>query len=123
MPPATRVRISNNTFFKGDAGSSFLAVSVSSQVSDVTIRNNLASAPSVGSDALISGTCPGLVEESNLLTDSAGFTNAGGLDFTLTSGSVARNAGMTLLDVASDYTRTTVRPQGAAFDLGAFERD
>lgn len=122
-PAAERVRILNNTVYKGDSGSEFKAFGVTSQVSNITIRNNLVSASGVSGAVLLQGSCPGLVFESNLMTNSPGFTNAGAGDFTLTSGSAARNAGMTLLEVSHDYTLSTARPQGAAFDIGAFERD
>ena len=123
VPAAIRVQILNNTFYKGDGGQGLMAINIDDEVSYVTIRNNLASSPGSGIDYMINGSCPNMVAENNLLTDSAGFTNAGAGDFTLTNSSPARNAGLTLIEVLDDYTLTTRRPQGAAFDLGVYERD
>ncbi|HKS16665.1 MAG TPA: PKD domain-containing protein [Planctomycetota bacterium] len=123
VPAATRVRICNNTFYKADSGSGFSGIYVSSQVSNVTIQNNLSSAPLLNGDVLIQGSCPGLVADSNLVTDNAGFVDAAAGDYSLTSNSPARNDGLTLVGVIDDFTGFVTRPQGMATDLGAFERD
>ena len=59
-------------------------------------------------------------EASTLFTDPL-FTNAGSYDFTLQSSSPAINIGADLSSLfTTDYAGTT-RPQGAAFDVGAYE--
>jgi hypothetical protein len=64
-------------------------------------------------------TSPSL--SNNLFASNPLFTNAGAGDFTLQSGSPARNGGLTITDVTVDIVGTT-RPQGAAFDMGAYEQ-
>jgi hypothetical protein len=123
VPAAARVRFCNNTFYKGDSGTGFVGINVSNQVSDITIQNNLASAPLVSGEVVFSGSCSGLVANSNLVTDYAGFVDANNGDFTLTTSSPARNDGLTIVGLIDDFTGFVTRPLGEATDLGAFERD
>ncbi|OHA18912.1 MAG: hypothetical protein A2836_00800 [Candidatus Taylorbacteria bacterium RIFCSPHIGHO2_01_FULL_45_63] len=53
-------------------------------------------------------------------TGTAGFTNIGQLDFSLTSGSILRDAGRTLTSFSNDILGNG-RPQGSAWDIGAYE--
>ena len=62
------------------------------------------------------GTCTNCVSG---LTSGA-FTNVAGGDFTLTSGSALKNVGFTVASFSDDYLGTT-RPQGASWDIGAYE--
>lgn len=64
-----------------------------------------------------SGTCTACVSG---LT-SAAFTNASGSNFTLPAGSALLDVGATIGSFSNDYAGTT-RPQGSAWDIGAFER-
>jgi parallel beta-helix repeat protein len=50
------------------------------------------------------------------------FTNAGGADYSLSSTSAAIDAGEALADVPTDLPGVA-RPQGAGFDIGAYERE
>jgi hypothetical protein len=59
-------------------------------------------------------TCSGNISGDPL------FTSGGTEDFTLQAGSPARNAGLTIASVTTDYNGV-LRPQGAAYDIGAFE--
>jgi len=52
---------------------------------------------------------------------SASFTDAANGDWSLSSGSAAINAGTTIPGVTTDVSGTTLRPQGVAFDMGAYE--
>jgi hypothetical protein len=58
--------------------------------------------------------------DTNSFSSDPLFTNAAGADFTLTSGSPAKNAGVTLASVTSDFLQVG-RPQGVAYDIGAYE--
>ena len=49
------------------------------------------------------------------------FTNMGANDYTLQSGSAARNTGATIAEVPTDIAGTA-RPQGGTYDMGAYER-
>jgi parallel beta-helix repeat protein len=59
-------------------------------------------------------TCTGNVSGDPL------FTNAGSEDFTLQAGSSAINVGLTIGTITTDFAGTT-RPQGAAYEIGAYE--
>jgi hypothetical protein len=60
------------------------------------------------------------MEPNGRFADPA-FTDAADLDFTLKDGSPAIDAGATLLDVPRDKAGV-LRPRGAAYDAGVFER-
>lgn len=62
----------------------------------------------------------GLSTATNTTTVAPAYGNASTGDFTLQAGSGLIDAGVTLSGVNTDQVGTT-RPQGAAFDLGAFE--
>lgn len=120
-PPAKNIRVFNNTVYKADKGNEFSVVSFDIRCSDVVIRNNLASGPLVSTMMVNKGTCPALTVDHNLLTLTPGFVNAGGGDFRLSAGSPGIDTGATLPEVQKDFAGTS-RPQGAAFDLGAYEQ-
>jgi hypothetical protein len=121
-PTPQYIDVYNNTMYRADNGTSFFTlVQVNSSASDVNVRNNLASAPAISDKHLVFGSCTNLVVTNNLLTDAPGWVNAAAGDFHLTSTSPALDAGATLLEVWEDLERNA-RPNGAAHDLGAFER-
>jgi len=62
------------------------------------------------------GTCTSCVPE----LASAAFTNVGTGDFTLPSTSLLIDKGTTIASFSDDY-RNTLRPQGLAWDVGAYE--
>jgi len=81
---------------------------------NVLVRNNLAT------DYVISGT--GITQDHNLeITDPTALFVAPPFDLHLKAGSAAIDAGSPLQAPALDVERIA-RPQGAGFDLGAYER-
>ncbi len=96
------------------------------------IQNNIFYQP--GQNVGISGTSSGAHIDHNLSTGTVGgggigsnientdpqFVNPSALDFRLQAGSPAIDAGVTLANVSSDFLGVS-RPQGAAYDIGAFE--
>src|SRR5436190_5472082 len=96
------------------------------------IQNNIFYQP--GQNVGISGTSSGAHIDHNLSTGTVGgggigsnientdpqFVNPTALDFRLQAGSPAIDAGVTLANVSSDFLGVS-RPQGAAYDIGAFE--
>ena len=125
-PAPANMRVYNNTMYSSSTGS-FTGVTIDSASTNVTVRNNLGSAPSASSRAMIAGTgASGLIQSGNLLNNSpsALFVNTmpkNPEDFRLKSGTnPARDAG-TSVPVFSDFFRT-LRPQGSRIDIGAAER-
>jgi chitodextrinase len=125
-PVPTQVRFYNNTFYGGDVGNEFVAISLDSQITNATVTNNLAYAPNDSAHVMLSGTgASGLVATNNStnaqVQTSPAFvgpltTPAG---FELQAGSYAINTGASV-PVFSDYLRRT-RPQNGNFDRGAME--
>ena len=64
------------------------------------------------------GSGPGV--DAHPINSDPLFTNAAALDFTIQSGSPCKNAGVTLASVTVDKNGVP-RPQGASYDVGAFE--
>lgn len=81
-------------------------------ISNNSIYNSNGTAPS-------GGAYPGDNIAETWLKDPK-FTNAEGLDFHLQGTSPLINKGVTISGVSNDYEGTS-RPQGSAFDIGAFE--
>jgi parallel beta-helix repeat protein len=85
---------------------------------NVELRNNIV-IDSGGDDLYIIGTP---TETNNLETgEVSGFVDAGGDDYHLTSGSEAVNAGYDTSPTVTDDYDGVSRPQGAAYDVGAYE--
>ncbi|PYO44465.1 MAG: hypothetical protein DMD33_02890 [Gemmatimonadetes bacterium] len=96
------------------------------------IENNIFYLP--GQNVGISGTQSGSIIDHNLSTGAVGgggtgtnientdplFVNPSTLDFRLQAGSPAINAGLALNIVLNDFLGT-LRPQGAGWDIGAYE--
>lgn len=82
------------------------------------VRNNIAYGNTTGN---INNTGVGNTVSNNLTTDPS-FTDAGTRDFTLQSGSAARDAGIDLsaAGITTDIIGTA-RPQNSTFDIGAYE--
>ncbi len=121
-PEPNNVQIYNNTFYSGSSGD-FIGVEIGT-ATNTAVWNNLGSAPSATSPAIISGSGTGLSQSNNLLnnTPSALFVSASPAapaDFGLTGASPARETGLTTVPARSDFFLTT-RPQGV-IDIGAVE--
>ena len=138
-PMESNIRIYNNTVYSsGTANSNGIAAaavgtwatSATSGPTNVTVKNNLLSAPNMGgfktavdvTGVIQGGAGPGAgyVASNNLVTNTPGFTNAAAGDFSLLAGSPAIGAGASLWEVRQDFLRL-LRPAGAAYDIGAYE--
>ena len=124
-PAPVRVAVLNNTFFSASTGG-FVGLSIGSTASNITLQNNLASAPSATSPVMLVGTgASGLVQSNNLLNNSPGtlFVSATPTvpaNFGLAAGSPARDTGFSTVHVFSDFFGQS-RPNGGAIDIGAAE--
>lgn len=113
---STGLKILNNTFFSSSVG---VYVNSSAEVS-TEIRNNAFEDNTT--DITDNGTST--ITQTNYLS-SAGdplFTNEGTFDFSLQSNSPLIGAGTTLALVTDDHIETA-RPQGANYDIGAYEKE
>jgi len=108
--------IKNNIFYQNlEAGISLW----DSTGSGIIIDNNV-SYGNVQGDLIIGGGATISYTATNWLHSDPLFVNAAALDFHLQSGSPAINTGLTLSAVTTDYDGFA-RPQGAAYDIGAYE--
>jgi len=125
LPPVsgTVVNVINNTIVTPE-GSGIEDRSTGATVNAV---NNIVAAPGTSGSYVVrysSGVT--LNETTNLYVGTvagAGFTNAAGGDYSLASGSPAVDAGTNVASsgVTADISGTS-RPQGTAYDIGAYER-
>jgi len=104
------VMIRNNIFYE-PASTAITTYAFSPK--SCTIDHNIIFGPST----VISGS--GCSVSSNYFIDPK-LSNAASYDFSLTAGSPAIDKGVTLSGVTSDFDGTP-RPQGAAYDIGAYE--
>jgi hypothetical protein len=86
--------------------------------STVVIDHNLYFSQNGGADVDNAG---GSVVVKGAIDADPGFVDAGALDFHLAAGSTAVDVGLTIAEVPVDLDGVH-RPQGAAYDLGAYER-
>lgn len=104
-------KIWNNTIYNNSS----YGVQINAAQSAAEIRNNIVFSNGTGiQDGGVNTT------QSNNITSDPMFTNAAGGDFTLTSGSIARDTGTTISAFSTDYLQVT-RPVGSAWDVGAYE--
>jgi chitodextrinase len=122
LPVPDMTNIFNNTFYSGDTGSGFHAVTLASQVTNTAVQNNLAYAPNDSTHNFLSGSGTGLTASNNS-SDAQVATNP---LFTSTSpfnpgnakplaGSYAIGAG-TSVPVWPDFF---ISPWSGSYDLGA----
>jgi hypothetical protein len=105
----TNIKIYNNTVYNNE----HIGISVSGGSGEV--RNNISYGN--GDQNIASGK----YTASNNLTSNANFINASAADFRLQSNSPAINAGANLgVNVPTDKDGVS-RPQGGAYDIGAYE--
>ena len=120
-PAPTDNRIYNNSAYRGDTDN-FTLVNVAAVASNTTVRNNLGSAPNSGTKTTIAGGGTNLVASHNVITNTPGWvvsSPSAAAHFDLLPTSSAVNAGTTV-PVFDDFDELP-RPQGSAYDLGAFE--
>ena len=110
---ATGLKIYNNTVYNN----SDYGIRVGGGHTGTLVRNNISYLNAVNYSDAGSGT----VANNNLIGVDPGFVNAAAANFHLASStSAAANTGTTLTDVPTDADGVS-RPQGAAYDIGAFE--
>lgn len=126
-PPIDQVRIYNNTFYRTALTGDYTGVGLSGSPTNVTIRNNLVSAPGVPiAPALFGGSGgSGFVQSNNTVNNSAAalFVNSSPnvpAGFKLLSTSPAKDVGMNSVPVFSDFFLTN-RPLNGVIDRGAAE--
>lgn len=106
-------QVYNNTIYNVAAN----GINVSSSVSGATIRNNISYNSGINN---YTNNGIGTIQDHNLIGTNPSFVNAGASDFHLQATSRAVDAGVTIATVATDMDGTT-RPQGSAYDIGAYE--
>ena len=113
---------SNSGIFNNDvyanAGDAGIRIGYSGGATNTTIQNNIIYQNTNG-DIKDYGT--GTVADHNLLnTTNPLFVDAATSNFHLQAGSPAINTGITVAAVTTDFDGIA-RPQGSAYDIGAFE--
>lgn len=109
---ASNTRIYNNTVY----GGAQTGIYVEPGATGTDVRNNIAYG---NASTQILGLGVGTNMANNLITNPR-FVNPTAFDFNIQSGSPAIDAGVTLSLVQVDF-KSTPRPQGGAYDIGAFE--
>ena len=105
----------NNTIYNYGYGGISTDGSINAVVRNNIIYGNGTSGQTANTEF---SNSPGLIADHNLVVDPK-FTMAGS-DFRLQSGSPAIDAGVTISEISSDINAIS-RPQGVAYDIGAFE--
>lgn len=108
----SNTRIYNNTVY----GGAQTGIYVEPGATGTDVRNNIAYG---NGTTQILGLGVGTVLANNLITDPR-FVNSAAFDFNIQTGSPAINAGVTLSQIQTDF-KGTPRPQGGAYDIGAYE--
>jgi hypothetical protein len=114
-------KIFNNTFYRNglSGGTGICATCTGNSSSGGQIRNNIVC-------GFATPITTGSAASSNNITTTSptsgcpAFVNPGSGDLHLASGSSAINAGTTLSEVTTDHDGVS-RPQGTAYDIGAYE--
>lgn len=104
-------KIWNNTVYANTQ----YGININAGQANAEIANNIVYLNGSG----IQNSGSGTIQNNNITSDPM-FTAAGSEDFTLTSGSIARDTGTTLTAFTTDYAQIT-RPVGSAWDVGAYE--
>ena len=107
------VELYNNTIYNNNAGTDGPGIAIG-VASNTIIRNNIIYQNSFS----VGGS--GTVADHNLVGVDPGFVSAAALDLHLWRTSPAIDAGVTIATITTDADRV-VRPQGAAYDIGAYE--
>ncbi len=104
------MRVRNNIIYQLTADLAYFDQSNTSNISLASGSNNL---------CFGFGACPSQINTSSL-TGNPQFVSTSTPDFHLQSNSPAKDAGTTISSLLADYEGVP-RPQGSAFDIGAFE--
>jgi hypothetical protein len=105
-------QVYNNTI----VGTGGACLEINGNNSNTKVRNNIC----WNTSGNIADTGTGTVQDHNLLGTNPLFVNEGAHDYHLAAGSPALNAGVTLGTFNTDADGVT-RPQGSAWDIGAYE--
>lgn len=108
----TNAVIANNIFYQPMTAGVFFD---GGTTTNVTVENNLTTGGTAAE-----GNGAGVTLSNNLDNTDPKFVNVSVFNFALQAGSPAIDAGVTLSYVTNDFLGTS-RPQGAAYDIGAFE--
>jgi hypothetical protein len=111
--PLSNSLIENNIFYQPTTAAITYCCGFS--LSNVEIRNNLTYGGTISASSPPGGTFSG-----NLDNTDPNFANVSSNVFDLIAGSPAINAGLALAEAASDFDGVS-RPQGSAYDIGAYE--
>jgi hypothetical protein len=127
--------IYNNTFYNLPygiwfSGSTATNTIIKNNIFALIVNNILFIETTLGSGTVMASnicpttfpTCGFASSTSNIVTNTPGFNNAAAFDFSLNSSAAAKDAGTST--VSSVVTRDivgVVRPQGAGYDVGAYE--
>ena len=106
----SNVLIQNNIFYQPRGG----AIRASGDITNITITNN------ISTNALVIGRSSGFTIADNLINADPSLVDPDDYDFHLQSDSPAIDAGAELGQVTHDFDGNQ-RPQGTAFDIGAYE--
>jgi parallel beta-helix repeat protein len=127
----TDIKVYNNTvynngqegmyFYQGTRGLVRNNISYGSGASDLRIEqtSGITVEKNVTGNGILRVSDSGTVLTGNL-TGNPLFVNAGGSDFHLQLSSLAINQGVTVTEVTNDFEGVS-RPQGGAYDIGAYE--
>jgi len=107
----TTIKIYNNTIYDLKNANAHAIRVIPTTGGPYLIKNNIAYLAGAG---IVGGT------QSNNLTDDPSFTDAARANFTLQNRSIAIDAGEVLDIVTTDFAGVR-RPQGASYDIGAYE--
>ena len=115
--PGTNNQFYNNTVYDNDV----YGIEINTNTTSTKVQNNILYANGGGTagEQLVDWGATTPTIDHNLLTDP-GFVNAAGADFHVLSGSGAIDTGTTIATVTTDI-EGIARPQGAAYDIGAYE--
>src|SRR5262249_33642294 len=119
---ATNAKVYNNTIYGNIAS---YGVLIDAGVSGTVVENNIIYGNLVptrndGASTTFSNNLCDVAYAGCAVVGNPLFVNAAGNDFHLQAGSPARDAGITLSIVTTDYDGIP-RPQGVAYDIGAYE--
>jgi hypothetical protein len=116
---ANDVQIKNNIFHDPPQGYVFWWY-INSVITGLVIENNLSNSANTTLINPYLQPSSGISYQNNIINTDPKFVNAAAGDFGLQAGSPALDKGVTLAQVPFDFTGKA-RPEGAAYDIGAFE--